>query len=71
MLVRNITGTFQSPNNADSYWNGCFYVTSTVVDGPYGGGDDKLAKFDASRVVTTSSEVRPINISAIPLIMAV
>ena len=66
-IRRNITATFQSPDNWDG-WDGAMYETDTYVSGPSGGGNDRMAKFDASRVVSTSTENRPYSIFALPLI---
>ena len=76
-LVRNITGYIEAARlgaNISSafYSSGCFSASA----GSNSGADKNDSwqtyriSFNASNVVTTSTEVRPTNISAIPLIVA-
>ena len=75
MLVRNITGTTASgkvDTTSGENTSGCFLL-STAGYGYEGssGKNIKELSFNASRSVPTANEVRPINISAIPLIYVV
>ena len=79
-LVRNITGWISIDTLAicetDTDYSGALYAESDK----YRDGATRSAKatgairrlrFDASRYITTSTENRPYNISAIPLIVAI
>ena len=73
-MVRNITVTI-TPNTRGDHGTSSGVFTKTVYKNgwyPQGtSGDYSVFTFNANTVVTTASENRPINISAIPLIMAV
>ena len=77
-MIRNITGYIETARlgaNISSafYSSGCFSASA----GSNSGADKNDSwqtyriSFNASNVVTTSTEVRPTNISAIPLIVAI
>ena len=60
--IRNITGRFDgntNDNNANKA--GAFYVYSTASVGADGGSGPGVVGFDASRVVPTAAENRPVN----------
>ena len=60
--IRNIAGKFDgniNDNNANK--TGPFYVFSTAATGGDGGGGGGCIGFDASRVVPTADENRPVN----------
>ena len=67
--IRNITASFSALSSGVA--TGALTITSSS-DGNYPGGYafNKIFNFDASRVVPTSSENRPKNISVLPLIVA-
>lgn len=77
-MIRNITGVASTENEYGGYFNvfsGALKGYTSWSTRPVGLGQGTYAfyqgiKFEASGSVTTSSENRPINISAIPLIVA-
>ena len=74
-LVRNITGTITGAAHGKYlYMSTSGVFTNTLITDEVGNaqGSGKVNEitFNANRSVTTSSENRPINISAIPLIVA-
>lgn len=74
-MIRNITGTITGAAHGKYLYmstSGAFTNTliTDEVGNAQGSGKVNEITFNASRSVTTSSENRPINISAIPLIVA-
>ena len=71
-MVRNITGGQQlkGVENIDTYASGAFSVKdySDYGRGHLNNGPSVEFDFDASRVVDTSKENRPINIALLPVI---
>lgn len=61
--IRNITGSFMADTNSAYFSNGAFFYNHTGLNGDNGGYADEIAlySFDASRVVPTAEENRPIN----------
>lgn len=60
--IRNITGTFDANvNDGDSQKTGAFYNTHIYFSGSDGDKNGGVVGFDASRVVPTSNENRPVN----------
>ena len=74
---RNITGTAETMGVESSYMNGtgAFSLSASTRKTGNSGHTSNVTgvifDFRASRSITTSSENRPINISAIPLIVAI
>ena len=62
--IRNITGSFNAAMRASAYATGAFELGSNEGAGISGSaGNQYIRTFDASRVVPTANENRPINIS--------
>jgi hypothetical protein len=61
--IRNITGSFVIGSIRSNGPSGAFYSPGTVNDdcSASGGASDSRISFDASRVVTTATENRPVN----------
>jgi hypothetical protein len=60
--IQNITGTFGLGESFATSLSGAFASAGTTPgDTSAGGSLDELASFDASRVVRTSTETRPLN----------
>ena len=76
-LVRNITGTAETMGVESNYMNGtgAFSLSASTRKIGNSGHTSNVTgvifSFSASGSITTSSENRPINISAIPLIVAI
>ena len=73
-MVRNITGTLYpaAGSLSDISASGALYAEQGSAGAKFATGSYKWAteRFSASRVVSTANENRPVNISAIPLIVA-
>ena len=75
--IRNITGTAETMGTESTYMDstGAFSLTASSRKIGNSGHTSNVTgvkwSFSASRSITTSSENRPINISAIPLIVAI
>ena len=69
--IRNITGTYQSYFNTQaSEKTGAFYNAGSTHGGSGGNVENKALGFDASRVVPTANENRPINIAFLYIVKA-
>jgi len=68
--IRNIEGSFQGNDGFFYNMTGAFEPIGGTSTGPAGSGNSRYVTvgFDASNVVPTADENRPINISAIPII---
>lgn len=67
--IRNITGTVGGDDYSNP-WTGAFYKYSYRSPGWDNGTDGSITGFDASRIVPTSNENRPVNRAVLFLIKA-
>ena len=69
--IRNITGTYQAYSNSQlSAKTGAFYDAGQTGGGSGGDRNNRALGFDASRVVPTADENRPINIAFLYIVKA-
>lgn len=69
--IRNITGTYQAYSNSQlSAKTGAFYDAGQTGGGSGGDRNNRALGFDASRVVPTANENRPINVAFLYIVKA-